>query len=374
MLDGCWTPTGARGWCSPAGNPCRPVRRPRRPRELGALHRDDAVELVTQVLTRHGVAPPAQDAGTTPEEVTALVEAVGCHARALVLLARETARAGGRRDDPRPAAADGPPGAGPSRGSGELPLRQRRAVAAPLPPHVRGHVSVLAACHGGIHLGVLAELTGLGPGAARDVGFAVIEVGLGEALGDGCLGLTPGWRPTYAANSTPPRWMGCGRGGPTPRPPSPIPSTSRRPGMRVWAAGVTLRQLPELLALLDWAAAHQRPEQVVPLAAQIETLVQNLGQPRALAHAARTRTEAAARLGGWSHARYVAAATEIDRLLDQGHWPAALAAAQQLLAQAETGGVEAYRGAAYDLAFDPLPSGAGAVVRGCGRGRADPVA
>jgi tetratricopeptide (TPR) repeat protein len=46
----------------------------------------------------------------------------------------------------------------------------------------------------------------------------------------------------------------------------------------------------------------------------------------------------------------LSAAADIDRLHDQGQWPAALAAAQQLLAQAEIGGEDAYPAAAYDLA------------------------
>jgi hypothetical protein len=64
--------------------------------ELGALHRDEAVELVGQVMQQHGWTPPATDTGTTPEEITALVEAVHGHPRALVLLARETAERGVR--------------------------------------------------------------------------------------------------------------------------------------------------------------------------------------------------------------------------------------------------------------------------------------
>jgi hypothetical protein len=48
-----------------------------------------------------------------------------------------------------------------------------------LPARIRGHASVLAACHGGIHVGVLAELTGLDAGAALALAAAVIDVGLG---------------------------------------------------------------------------------------------------------------------------------------------------------------------------------------------------
>src|SRR3954471_5682808 len=42
---------------------------------------------------------------------------------------------------------------------------------------------------------------------------------------------TPGWRPTCAANTTPPRWIGWGAGGPPPPPPpSPIPLPAEVPG------------------------------------------------------------------------------------------------------------------------------------------------
>lgn len=122
--------------------------------------------------------------------------------------------------------------------------------------------------------------------------------------------------------------------------------------------------------MLDWAAAHQPPEQVVPLATRIGDLVQPLGQPRALAHAGRTRIAAAAGLGTWSHARFLAAAAEIDRLLEQGRPPAALDAAQQLLAQAQAGGEDAFPDAAYTLAMTHAYLGRALPVRGCGRGRA----
>jgi hypothetical protein len=220
-------------------------------------------------------------------------------------------------------------------------------------------VSVLAACHGGIHLAVLADLTGLDLHAVRDVAGAVIGVGLGEDLGDGCLGLglglglglDPGLAPYLRGELDPSTMDGL-------RARWATATTALTDGLYEqrfrdvgWAARVTVRLLPELLALLDWAAAHRPVEQVVQLASQIEALVQNLGQPRALAHAARTRTEAAAQLGGWSHARYLAAAAEIDRLREQGQWPAALAAARQLLTQAQAGGENAFPAAAYDLAM-----------------------
>ncbi|MGI8816031.1 MAG: CHAT domain-containing protein, partial [Pseudonocardia sp.] len=73
-----------------------PFDTPAREWQLGALARDDAVELVAEVMKQHGWTPPTGDTGSTPGEITDLVEAVNRHPRALVLLAREVARAGVR--------------------------------------------------------------------------------------------------------------------------------------------------------------------------------------------------------------------------------------------------------------------------------------
>lgn len=328
-----------------------PFADPAAHRELGPLHRDDAIELVTQVLTRNRAAPPANDTGTTPDEVTALVEAVGCHARALVLLARETARIGvtaTTRDLNQVMARleQRHPGDRENSLYASVALSLRR-----LPSPLRTHVDALAACHSGIHIAVLAELTGLDIDGAREVAVAVIEVGLGEDLGDGCLGLDPGLAPYLRGELDPTvfdqlqtRWATAT----TTLTTTLYQQLSRDVG---WAARVTRRLMPDLLATLDWTATHQPPDQVIALATRIETLVQELGQPRALAHAARTRTTAAAQLGDWSHARYLVAAAEIDRLLDQGQLPAALDTAQHLLTQAQAGGEDAFPEAAYDLAL-----------------------
>jgi hypothetical protein len=73
-----------------------PFDTPAREWELRALGRDDAIELVAEVMKQHGWTPPAGDPGGTPSEITDLVDAVNRHPRALVLLAREVARAGVR--------------------------------------------------------------------------------------------------------------------------------------------------------------------------------------------------------------------------------------------------------------------------------------
>ncbi|HZS10014.1 MAG TPA: hypothetical protein VFD58_34620 [Blastocatellia bacterium] len=69
---------------------------------LGALSRDDAIELVSQVMEREGRKPKHDDAGNTPQEITELVEAVNPHARALVLLTPEISRSGVRATTDNP--------------------------------------------------------------------------------------------------------------------------------------------------------------------------------------------------------------------------------------------------------------------------------
>jgi hypothetical protein len=97
---------------------------------LGALSRDDAIKLVGEVMKQEGLIPKADDPGSDPQEIVDLVEAVNCHARALVLLARSgTSRRPG--DDGEPASTDGRVGQEISRRAREFALCQRRAVAAP---------------------------------------------------------------------------------------------------------------------------------------------------------------------------------------------------------------------------------------------------
>ena len=61
---------------------------------LGALEIADAKALVMRVMANAGLALKHDDAGRTPAEVAALVEAVHGHARALVLLAQALSHQG----------------------------------------------------------------------------------------------------------------------------------------------------------------------------------------------------------------------------------------------------------------------------------------
>ncbi len=95
---------------------------------LGPLSETDAIDLVARVMKNEGLEPKSTDPGRNPKEITDLVEAVGRHARALVLLAREVASRGVRATTNELQSLMAEPRPPPPRRPGELPLRQPGAV------------------------------------------------------------------------------------------------------------------------------------------------------------------------------------------------------------------------------------------------------
>jgi tetratricopeptide (TPR) repeat protein len=321
-----------------------------RERELGALDRRDAIELVSEVMKQNGWKPPDDEAGSTPHEITDLVEAVHCHARALVLLASEVARRGVKltTKDLRSLMVSlerRHPGDRENSLYASVELSLRRLSAASWE-----QIRALGVCQGGVHLAILRLLTGLEPDSARELAVELINVGLGEDMGYGHLRLDPGLPPyllgelaAKEAEALRSRWaeaMADLTG---------YLYEERFKDARL-AAQLTLLELPNLLAMLDWSQDRWPPERVVDVANSVERLVADLGRPQALTRATRAREKAAGKLGEWSHARFVAEAAPIDRLLEGGDLPAAYAAAQKLLESCLAGREAAYPEAAYDIA------------------------
>jgi tetratricopeptide (TPR) repeat protein len=328
-----------------------PFDDPRREWELRALDRTDAVELVSEVMKQNGWTPPSTDPGNTPQEITGLVAAVNCHARALVLLAPEVARRGvtATTEDLRALMAHlqrQHPGDRENSLYASVELSLRR-----LSPQSREHVRALAACHGGVHLAIIGMLTGLEPDAARALAIGLIEVGLGEDMGDGHLRLDPGLAP-YLLGDLPADEAQALRSRCAEAMADLTTSLHEEQFKDAQLVGrLTVLELPNLLQMLDWLCTRWPPERVVVLASDVETLVEALGRPQALARAVQVREQAAQRLGGWSYGRYVSDSAHIDRLLDRGELPAAQAAAQQLLTKAVAGGETAFPEAAYAIAL-----------------------
>lgn len=331
-----------------------PFNHPQREIPLGRLSREDAVELVSQVLRSvHRALPEAEQPGGTALAILDLVETANRHARALVLLSRELADRDLRSttDDLREVLAEldrRHPGDRENSLYASVELSLRR-----LPADLREKVKSLAVFHGGAHLTVLDAMLETDKDDVETVqrlAAALIEVGLAEAMPYGHLRLDPAL-PNYLLASLDA---------------AELPSLTARWGeaMRALtgflyqqrfediqlAAQLTLMELRNLQAMLAWAAGALPPEEVVDLADSVETLLARLGRPQALAQAVSVRTAAANRLGAWSHAQYMNADKNIDRLLDQGDVQAAYTAAQQLLQRCQSAGAEAYPGAAYAIA------------------------
>ena len=322
--------------------------------ELRELDPADAIELVAEVMKRNGLEPKHDDAGNTPQEIADLISAVGCHARALTLLARWVAIEGlsvtaknahaifAELERRHPGDRENSLYTGV-----EFSLRR-------LPPTLREQANVLAVFHGGVNIRILGYVTGVGADDAEAVqrlAAALIEVGLAGAMPYGHLRLDPAL-PHYLLALTDA---------------AELPALTARwaEAMRALtgflyqqasqdaqlAAQLTVLELPNLLALLNHAADTLPPEEVVDLAGKVEYLLAKMGRPQALAQAVSMRAAAAARLGAWSHAQFTNASNNIDRLLEQGALPTASATAQQLLARCQSTGADAYVGAAYDSAI-----------------------
>ncbi len=318
---------------------------------LGALSREDAIELVGEVMRQEGLTPKHDDAGNTPQEIIDLVEAVNRHARALTLMAREISRGGVRATtgDLRRLMAELHAKHPEDRenslyASVELSLRR-------LPAELREQLRALSVFHGGANIVVVGLMLDQDFDAAKRLAAALIEVGLAEMMDYGHLRLDPAL-PNYLLGQMSAAEQEQAR-------------SRRAEGMRglasllfeqrfqdaQLAAQLTLLELPNLLALIEWAQGALTPEEVVGLAGSLESLLAPLGRPQALAQATRAREQAARALGAWSQAQFESLRQGIERMLEQGRLPKARAAAEQLLERALAAGEEAYAEAAYDIAM-----------------------
>ncbi len=323
----------------------------RREIALGALSREDAVRLVSEVMKREGSEPKGDDPGAEPQEIVELVEGVGRHARALVLLSREVARQGVRATTENlrrlmERLHEKFPGDRENSLYASVELSLRR-----LPPESRERVKALAAFHGGAHIVVLSQMLGAKPEETVELARQLTGVGLAENMGDNHLRLDPALPPYLLSGMSKAeredaraRWAEAMQGLTT----FLYQQRAQDTGL---AARLTLLELPNLLALLRWAETEATPEEAVKLADSVEHLLSGLGRSQALVEAGAVRERAARKLGGWGHARFMAASAEVDRLLERGEVREAHASTARLLERCLEAGEGAYLGAAYDLAM-----------------------
>lgn len=320
--------------------------------ELGRLHKDEAIQLVEKVMARQGWQPPASDDARTPAEIEALVEAVNCHPRALVLLAREV-KEGVKYTTGHIAALMGKLEA-ENKGdrenslyaSVELSLRR-------LPDEVRQLVNRLAVVHGGGHLFILSEVMGIKQEDAVPFAKMLVGTGMAEIQDYNYLRLDPAL-PAYLRLGMEQETFAQLEG--------------------VWAQAMqqlvnflyqqkfqdsnmannlTLLELPNLLALLDRLADllkrdSSSAETVNQTARYIEQLLAPLNRPSALVKAVKLLEESAGRIPEWGHTRFENERLLIERLLEAGQLQPAYEKAGALLEKAKTA---VYQGADYDLAM-----------------------
>jgi tetratricopeptide (TPR) repeat protein len=341
---------------------------------LDRLERADAITLVGQVLAEQpDLGPRAGQAEEDEQAIADLVDAVGCHARSLVLLAQEVGRAGVRTATQRLHAimADLQRRYPNDRqrsllASVELSLRR-------LPVALRQRLGPLGAFQDGGTGWAIAQVLGLDYQQDEEItlGRQLEAVGLGTLLpvGQGMAYLR--FNPALA----PALW-------------GALPEAQRHTARAAWAEAMrqlvhflyeqkdkdthlvrhlTLLELPNLLAALtclaraaagataiptavpDAATAAPTWEAVVAIATRLEGLLQYLGRPQALARVAEVRAQAVAHLGAWSHTRFGAECSAIERLHDARRLPEAVVAARTLWQRAKDAGATAYLGAAYHL-------------------------
>ena len=319
--------------------------------KIGRLLKSEAIELVGSVMAAQGLTPPKSDAGDTPAEINNLVEAVNCHARSLVLLAPELSRLGVKTTttELRRLMAELHKRYPDNRerslfASIELSLRR-------LSPQTREQIMILGVFQGGVHLIVLGQMLQLDADEASVLAAELIDTGLAEDMGYNHLRLHPALCPYLLGELAEAEQEQAARAWAEGMAPLTDYLYEERFKNTQLAASLTLLELPNLLALLEYLQQSASAEIVVNLATKLETLLQELGRPAALVRVAEIRTMAATQLGAWSRARFQAERSSIERMLQSGQWQQALDVAQNSLQACLDAGEEAYDGANYDIAF-----------------------
>jgi hypothetical protein len=315
--------------------------------ELDRLHKDEAIELVEKVMAQHGWQPPVSDDARTPEEIEELVNVVDRHPRALVLLAREVA-AGVRATTQSIAdfmAKLEAANAGDRENSlyASVVLSLRR-----LPAEVRERVNRLAVFHGGGNLAIMAAVMGVEAESIGAIAKMLIETGMAEIQDHNYLRLDPAL-PAYLKLTLDEEDF------------TQLESTWAEAMQQLvsflyqqkfqdsnMANNLTLLELPNLLALLDWLAKllaqdNSSAEMVNQPARQIEQLLEFLNRPQALALAVQVREESAAMVPEWGKTRFENERLLIERLLEAGQLQPAYEKAQALLDKAKAVGGEPIR-------------------------------
>jgi tetratricopeptide (TPR) repeat protein len=312
--------------------------------KIGRLDKWEAIKLVGQVLGKGNLMPHSGDAGESEAEVEALVEAVGCHARSLVLLAREVVASGVRHATEKIRELMG-------RLEAKHPGDRERSLLASvelslrrLPAETRRKIRPLSVFHGGASLigicmvlkikleeavSLVRELESVGMAELGEFGYVRFDPALlGEMEGEEFEAARVAWAEAVAEE---------------------VEFLYQQVAKDAHLAqNLTLLDLANVLAALEYFAGVDSPERVIEIATGLETLIHDLNRPKALARVVEIRNGAARRMTGWSHARYQAERAGVVRLTAEGRHEEAVGTARLLYEKTQAAGETAYNGAAYD--------------------------
>ncbi len=327
-----------------------------RPITLGALDVRDAKALVLQVMNTEGLQLRHDERGHEPEQVKALVESVGCHARALVLLARELAKSGlsATTEHIQQIMHDL---------HERFPDRRERSLFASvelslqrLSPEMRERVQGLAVFEGGGNLYTVCEVACAGEvEPAKQLLAELIEVGLAEEQAYTYVRFDPALAPYLKLSLSKEEWQSYQQRWVEVMGELVDYLYAQRFQDTQLSAQLTLLELPNLIRYLQYQVHVWQQEQVssdlvLARLGSVEQLLEFLNQPQALQAVVQWRHSIAQTMTDWSHARFEHERMSIERLLQQGDLQQALHQAQQLLAQCQQAGRQAYSGADYHLA------------------------
>ena len=318
--------------------------------ELHQLDREDAVKLVERVLNAAGVhAGSSSDAAR--EEIEQLVDAVHCHARTLALLAPALRKrgVGATRESLVELMAEMEkkfPGSREHSVFASVELSLRRMSEAN-----RDRAHVLGVFHGGVQVGLLRAMTQWEEADVAALAQELIETGLATPNPYNHLTLNPALCPYLRGRMNPAeretwalRWVEAMRDY------AEFLVQQRNQNVEM-AWTLTVLELPNLFALLDFVQRNGDAEVTIDLTTSLYSLLQHAGKPRLLERVGQVRDIASAEMGDvWNHARFDAQLNQNQELIDGGRLREALTGAQQLLQRAQAVGERAYTGADYDLA------------------------
>jgi tetratricopeptide (TPR) repeat protein len=320
---------------------------------ISHLHQSEAIKLVQHVMAAENQVPYEEDHQEKPE-LEALVQAVNCHARSLALLGPALSQFGVGKTTERLTDLMKDmdirfPGSREQSLVASVELSLRR-----LKPDIREKLRALAVFHGGFHPYVLGITLQIGQDEAEALAVELIRIGLAQAKEYAYVSIHPALGPYLDQELEP---------------------EQRQSFRDLWAEGMkqfsrflykqkdqdtrvqavlTLLDLPNLMALLDFVTEQGDAEETVSFAGRLEDLLSNLGRPHIMARVSRVRQREAKKLkkmSQWSNAVFNAAGRHIDWLLERRAFHEAYQKAEGLLKKSLAAGIRAYPGADYDTAI-----------------------